>query len=77
MLDSGNRKMADDAHMPIKSGDRRRGDDGRFADVAREELSVTARAFFAPVVGTVNVVRGLLSDKHPEPPPPRKKPRAA
>jgi hypothetical protein len=76
--------MADDAHMPIKSDHRRR--DGGFADIAREELSVTARAFFAPVVGAVHIVRGLLSDKHddpgpvePEPvaPEPPKKRRAA
>jgi hypothetical protein len=55
--------MADDAPIIVKHRD-----NGGFADIAREELSVTARAFFAPVVGAVHVVRGLLSEKHqPEP----------
>jgi len=63
-------EMADDAHITVKPRDH----SGGFADIAREELSVTARAFFAPVVGAIHVVRGLLSDIHqsepvkPEPP---------
>jgi hypothetical protein len=64
--------MADDAHITIKHRD----NGGGFGDIAREELSVTARAFFAPVVGTMNIVRGLLSEKHhsepAEPAPPKK-----
>ena len=60
MIDSGTDEMADDAPMTPKHHDR--SDGGRFVSVARNELAVTARAFFAPVVGTVNVVRSLLSE---------------
>ena len=58
--------MADDAHLT----DRHQATDGetRFSDMAREELSVTARAFFAPVVGAVHVVRALLSERHGDEP---------
>jgi hypothetical protein len=50
--------MADDAPMSTKRDDK----NATFGEVAREELSVTARAFFAPVVGAVHVVRALLHE---------------
>ena len=60
--------MADDAPMTKPS------ENGKFAAVARTELAVTALAFFAPVVGAVNVVRSLLAEASaPTPPGPTKK----
>lgn len=59
--------MADDAEMSIEPHNKEHPREDRFVDVAREEFVVTANAFFAPIVGAVHVVRGLLRDpRRPE-----------
>jgi hypothetical protein len=63
--------MASD-HVTTKNGDT-----DKFTDMARQELAVTAKAFFAPVFGAVTVVRGLLAEpaamkRADHPPTPKK-----
>lgn len=57
--------MSRDVHMT-----KHRDNGDRLSDIARAELSITARAFFAPVVGALNVARALISEtsSHPTPP---------
>ena len=73
---SGTHEMADDAPMSVKHHYRETTEDIPLALVAREELSMTARAFFAPLVGTFHIIRSLLSEDVERPEPP-KKPRVA
>lgn len=57
--------MADDADMRIK----RDPSTESFTTVAREEFNLSAKAFFAPLVGAVWVMRELFhSDETPRPP---------
>jgi len=56
--------MADDGSMNIRPNPE--PDTESLADVARHELALTARAFFAPVVGTYTVMRGLLLHEYGE-----------
>jgi hypothetical protein len=66
--------MADDAGMHIKRDHPQT--DVTIADIARQELALTAMAFFAPVVGAVYVMRGLFRDSEREtkaPPPERER----
>jgi hypothetical protein len=60
--------MVDHAHMSSKRHDEPmlNGHSSRFADMAREELRFTANAFFAPLVGTVRVICGLLEETRGE-----------
>jgi hypothetical protein len=63
--------MADDAGMHRR--DTPPAGHQSFADMAKEELGLTARAFFAPVFGAMHVMRVLLSadvaPNHAAPPP--------
>ena len=58
--------MADDAGMSFKPEVPPENSEVRFADMARQEFSLTARAFFAPLVGTVDVMRHLLREARVE-----------
>jgi hypothetical protein len=42
----------------------------RFSEMAKQEFALTATAFFAPVVGTVNVMRCLFQGMGQVPPTP-------
>jgi hypothetical protein len=51
--------MADDADTPAPH-------EATLAEIAREEFGVTARAFFAPVIGAVDVIGALCRMNLPE-----------
>jgi hypothetical protein len=41
-----------------------------FSEIAKQEFALSAMAFFAPIVGTVNVMRSLLKGTGEIPPAP-------